>query len=306
MKIVIVGPGAIGSLFAALLSEAGNEVVLLDKDAERARVITSAGLKIEDTRETRVVKVPASAQARELARPDAVFLCVKAYDTDSALLVAEPVLSEGVAIVSLQNGAGNVERIASTCPGVPVLCCCTAQGATSMGTGHVRHAGSGLTRIAPRIPESSRQTASEIAAVLAGAGIPTETSEDCLSLVWSKLVINAAINPLTAISNVRNGYLVYDEKLKKQLHRAAQEAAAVARAKGATLAYEDAGMEAERICRETAENFSSMVQDLRKKKKTEIDFINGIVVKEGQSLGIPVELNERLAVQVSELERKQS
>jgi 2-dehydropantoate 2-reductase len=302
MKIVVVGPGAMGCLFAGLLTEARGateqDVWLLDNDAARAAAIAENGVRIELGSESRVIRVNITADPTAIAFPDILFLFVKAYDTGSAIRYAAPLLGDHTTVVSLQNGAGNVEEISEIIDGSSIVRGATAYGSTGLGTGHVRHAGTGPTVVAPVVPSSAGR-ADAVAEVLNAAGIDTEVGDSWLGLVWNKIIINAAINPLAAVSDVPNGRLVEDAALRKMLREIACEAMAVARAKGISVV--DSVAEVEEVCRKTSENISSMLQDVRNKRPTEIDWITGVVVREARALGIPVPMNEMLLTRVHEM-----
>jgi len=303
MNIVIIGPGAMGCLFAGLLSEAGHEVWLLDKRNARATAIGASGVRIDDDSGTRRAAVRATADPGDIARADVLCVFVKAYDTGDAIAGAAPLAGPDTTVVTLQNGLGNVERIAELVDRSAMVCGSTAHGSTVIEPGHVRHAGAGPTALAAVAP-GNRARADRVAALLGGAGIHAAVTDDPEALTWSKLVINAAINPLTALSRLPNGSLLEDDGLRDQALQAAAETAKVARAKGIGLMFEDEGAEVARVCRATAGNISSMLQDVRHGRRTEIDYITGAIVEEARTLGIKVPVNEMLLEEVHALERQ--
>lgn len=301
MKIVLVGPGAIGCLFAGILAEAGHEVWLLDKRRERAALVTRDGVRIESDAGLRVIRVRATVDPAEIGLAELVCLCVKTYDTAAALHHALPLVGPGTIAMSLQNGYGGPRCIAAEVPAERVLGGITSHGSTSLGAGHVRHAGSGPTWIAPCIPAATG-LADRVAAVFSGAGLVAEVVADIEGMTWSKLVINAAINPLTAIHDVRNSALLDDPGLRQTMIDAAREAAEVARARGVRLMFPDAGVETERVCLATGNNVSSMLQDVRAGRRTEIEAITGVIVGEARALGLRMPVNEMLLAGVLGLE----
>lgn len=303
MKPVIVGPGAMGCLFAGFFSDAGQDVWLLDKDPARADIIARNGVRIDDERGSRVVRVHITADPARIGVADLLFLCVKSYDTASAVESAILLVKQGTIVVSLQNGFGNVELLAAKIDGNQVLCAITSHGSTLLGPGHVRHAGVGPTSLAPFAPDGWGR-ARAVADLLTGLGLEASPMRDIQSLIWSKLIVNAAVNPLTAIANVRNGRLLEDAALGKIMREAAREAAGVARAKGVALLYEDEIAQVESVCRLTRDNFSSMLQDSRRGRKTEIDAITGVIVKEARTAGIKAPVNEMLLERVRSIEGK--
>ena len=302
MRIVVIGPGAIGCLFAGLLSESGEDVTLLDRDAGRAKRIALQGLRITDERGTRTIGVTASAALGGIPPPDFVCVCVKSYDTASAAASLAPLLGPGTHVVSLQNGLRNAGVLAAHSDADRVLVAATAHGATTLGTGHVRHAGRGMTSVAAY--GSAGAAAARFASTLSQAGMPAEVQPDSRAVLWSKLAVNAAINAVTALWDVPNGARVEREDLNRIMTAAAGEAERVARAAEVELLYPDASQRATEVCRGTAANVSSMLQDLRSGRRTEVDAINGAVVEEGTRRGLPVSVNRVLLRRV--LARSQS
>ncbi len=298
MKIVVVGPGAIGCLFAALLKEAGNDVTLLDKEPERARRISQTGIRIEGIGGARTVPIAAEADPSVIGAADFVCICVKSYDTLSAVKHALPLIGPRTAVVSLQNGLGNAEQIAGVAGAEKVICATTSQGSTSLGAGHVRHAGLAPTFVAPF---TGSKRAAEFVKTLNKSGIEAQLLDNAAAMLWSKAVVNAAINPVTAIWKVPNGQVIERADLRKIAFDAAEEAENVARAKGVSLLFDKAAAEVESVCRKTRDNISSMLQDVRRGRRTEIDAINGVIVKEGRNLGMKAPVNEMLVERVMDI-----
>lgn len=302
MKIVIIGPGAMGCLFAGLLAEGGHEVRLLDKRPDRAQLIARQGLIIEDRRGTRVVPIDATARPEDVKDADAALVCVKAYDTASTIPAILAFLSDRTWVLTLQNGLGNVELLAAHVPPRRLLAGVTAHGSTYLGVGHIRHAGSGTTTLAALLPEHHVQAA-QLAATLAQPGIETAVAPDLSAVLWSKLIVNAAIGPLSAISALTNGQLLEQPAWRSLLEKAAAEGAAIAARKGIRLMYDDPLRAVADVCRNTADNLSSMLQDIRRRRQTEIDAINGAMVREAAALGMPAPVHEDLIRRVRALPR---
>lgn len=301
MKIVIVGPGAMGSLFAAFLSKAKAEVWLLDKNEERAEKIMAQGISVEGISGNWQAKVNAAADVKAISGADLIIICVKSYDTKEALLRAKPLIGENTQVLTLQNGIGNIEIIGEVIGPERVIGGISNMGATLLDTGRVRHAGSGDTvigRIDGKIPVEMR----EIREVFNKAGLDTRISRDIKGLLWSKLIINAGINALTAITRLNNGRLVEFDGTRKILREAVTEAVKVAKRKRIKLIYDDPLAKVEAVCEATAANVASMLQDVLKKRRTEIDYINGVVVRQGQELGIPTPVNSMLVELVRTIE----
>ncbi|HTZ11161.1 MAG TPA: ketopantoate reductase family protein, partial [Candidatus Margulisiibacteriota bacterium] len=207
MKIVIVGPGAMGTLLAGLLFKAKEEVWLLDKDKERAQKLQQSGISIEGVSGNWQAQVLSGADAGMIPSADLVIICVKSYDTKSAILNVKPCIAEKTRVITLQNGIGNIEIISEVVGPEKVIGGVTNLGATLQGAGKVRYAGKGETvigRIDGKIPVEMRS----IREVFNRAGIETRISRDIKSLLWSKLIINSGINALTAITRLPNGKLL--------------------------------------------------------------------------------------------------
>ena len=313
MKIVIVGPGAMGCLFAGLLIEAGREearlqsgsdedVWLFDKHEKRAREIAKNGLKIEGIGGARSApEVKVTADAQEIGLADLVLICVKSYDTEEASHSISPAVGDDTTVLTLQNGLTNVKIISQILGEDKVVAGVTSHGATMLGTGHVRHAGIGETVVGEPAGGSSSRT-ERIADILRSAGFQTAINENIYNSIWAKLIINAAINPLTAITKLRNGELLAYDATRKLLSMTAEEAARVAAARQISLPYDDATSSVEEVCRATSSNVSSMLQDVLRQKRTEIDAINGAIVNEARKMGIEAPINETLTHLVKGME----
>ena len=303
MKIVIVGPGAMGCLFAGLLAEAGQEDVwLFDRHEERAREIAEAGLKIEGIGGARSISgVKATAHPQDIGLADLVLIFVKSYDTVEASHAISPAVGDSATVLTLQNGLTNVEVISRILGEDKVVAGVTSHGATMLGTGHVRHAGIGETAIGePKGGITSR--VQRIADTLSPAGFQTAISHNIYDSIWGKLIINAAINPLTAITKLKNGALLEYNETRRLLNITAAEAARIAAALRISLPYNDAPSAAEAVCRATSSNVSSMLQDVLCQRQTEIDAINGAIVDEAKKAGLEAPINETLACLVKGIE----
>ena len=292
MRIVIVGPGAIGCYLAATLHGRAGRLLLLDHRQDHAAALGESGIVLTTPRGTERARVAVTASPSP-GQADVVVLCVKAYDTRTAMRHAAPLLQPRTLVVSLQNGLGNVECIADVAPEVRLAVATTTAGATLEAPGRVLLSNRGRFRLAP-VETGGLRPVNDLAALLEAAGLRVAVSGDLEALLWSKLVINAAINAVTAMAGVPNGALSARPDLMETAVAAAREAEAVARGRGIRLDYPSAEAELRRVCRETAGNISSMLQDVRNGKPTEIDAINGAVVREAERLGIDTPVNRRL------------
>ncbi|MFH1199210.1 MAG: 2-dehydropantoate 2-reductase [Candidatus Omnitrophota bacterium] len=301
MKIVIVGPGAMGCLLAAFLSKSKEEIWLLDKNEERAARINKGDILVEGVSGNWKVKARATVNVKEIGSTDLIIISVKSYDTKEAVAKIKPLIGNDTQVLTLQNGIGNIEVISEIVGADKVIAGVTNLGATLLDAGCVRHAGKGETiigRIDGAIPVGIRL----IREIFNKVGLETKISRDIKSLLWSKLIINVGINALTAITRLPNGKLVEHEGSRRILREAAAEATKVAKRKRIKLIYDDPLAKVEAVCEATSVNISSMLQDILKKKRTEIDFINGVIVRQGQELGIATPVNSLLVDLVKTIE----
>jgi len=304
MKIVIVGPGAMGCLFGAFLAKAGEEVYLLDKRNKRAEYINKNGVKVEGISGEFRASVKAVAGINKIKKCDLIIICVKSYDTKSAAEAIKSLVDENTFILTLQNGVGNVEVISKIVGEERTIGGVTSHGATLLSDGHIRHAGRGQTVIGMAGSQSTHdpQNLKKITETLKGAGFETKIADNIRDLIWSKLIINVGINALTAITRLNNGRLIEFEGTDAILEEAVKEAIKVAEAKGVKLIFDDPIEKVRGVCRATAGNIASMLQDALKKRKTEIDYINGAIVKEAGQLKIKTPVNEVLTNLVRTIE----
>lgn len=301
MTVVIVGPGALGCLFAALLSKAGHSVWLLDHDRERACKIAAHGVCLLET-VPQFQTVRATVNAGEIGRAEIVLLCVKSYDVGQALEMAAPLLTKGPLLIALQNGLGHHD-ILRRCVGLSWAAGITSQGAVLVEPGVVRPGGSGITTLGfmDKADIAARQCLDETAVLFAAAGLPTTVSADISLAVWEKLLVNVGINALTALHDCSNGELLEKRRAREQLRRAVREAAEVARARGINISA-DPVARTEAVCRATSKNISSMLQDIRNGRPTEIESINGAIVREAAALGMDVPVNQELTHKIRVLQ----
>lgn len=302
-RIAIVGPGAMGCLFGALLAEAGHDVWLIDHRPERALVLSRNGVTIEETGSSRTVPIKATAEPSTIGTVQAILFTVKAYDTEAAARAASALAGAQTTIVTLQNGLGNVEALSRTFDPKHVVAGATSHGATSLGTGRVRHAGVGPTLLAPAAGDT--ESARQAAELLKSAGLEVAVVGDAASVIWSKVVINASINPLTALTRLRNGRLLEFPELREVLTAVARETAEVARLRGAKLLYEDPAQEVVTVCERTAANRSSMLQDVLAGRETEIESLNAEVVRQAAKVGRGAPINSILSALVRALQHAQ-
>ena len=288
MHFLVVGPGAMGCLFAARLKKAGYDVTLLDYIDERARQINNQGILVQGLSEEYRIKVPTVSGTFPTA-PDLVLICVKSYKTRDAAQAIKQGIGPQTVLVTLQNGVGNVEILQEIFGDERVLGGVTAEGATLLGPGKIRHAGRGDTIVGPgRDPNGP---AGKLVSAFNRAGFNSNSADHVNDLIWGKLIVNVGINPLTAITRLKNGRLPDLPGTRMIMEEAVKEAVAVARAKGIDLPYPDPLARVIEVCHATTENVASMLQDVLNQKQTEIDAINGAIVREGKAMNIPTPVN---------------
>jgi 2-dehydropantoate 2-reductase len=303
MHFLIVGPGAMGCLFGAMLARASHRITLLDYKDERARLIRERGIHMEGISGEHTVIVDAVTSV-PMHIPDVVVVCVKANSTEKVAHDLAGWIPPQVPILTLQNGLGNVERLEEALGRHRVIGGITAEAATLLGPGHIRHAGRGDTLIGTHGTEVNRLARIERA--FREAGFETRSVEDVDSVIWGKLVINVGINALTAVTRLKNGRIPEVSATKELLAAAVEEAVKVAQHKRIRLPYEDPVQRVEAVCKATAENIASMLQDVLNHRLTEVAFINGAIVREAMAASIATPINWTLARLVEAIEQTYS
>jgi len=301
MKTAIVGAGAMGSLLGGLLTLSGEEVWLVDIWKEHIDALRSNGLSIEDQGEIRTVRVNATEEVTSVGKADLVLFFVKTYHTEKAVSDALVLQKENTIFLTLQNGLGNEEVICQQIDRKKVLLGVTNHGATFLGPGRIRHAGRGKTSVGELDGEMTDRVA-QIAQVFRKAGIETEASVNIHDLIWAKLFVNIGMNALTALTGFKNGQLLHYPETLRLMEALVSEAVEVAKRKG--IRIEGNPLEkVKAVAEATRENRSSMGQDFDYKRKTEIDAINGAVVREAECLGIPAPFNRAITDLVKAIEK---
>jgi 2-dehydropantoate 2-reductase len=280
-RVTIVGTGAMACLFGALLAPRA-KVTLTGTWRQGLAAICASGIVIGESEWDAARRVNTAAWGDPVEPADLVLIFVKSWRTEEAARRLPRLLKPGGVALTLQNGLGNLEALGpGACLGVTYL------GATLLGPGRVQPGGRGITSIAGP---------GWIVALFQEAGIEAERRDpgQVDALLWAKLAVNCGINALTALLRVRNGELLRRPDAAGLMERAALECAAVAAAKGISLPFADAAEKTREVARSTAANRSSMLQDMLRGAPTEIDAINGAIVRWGSCLGVPVPVNEIL------------
>ena len=301
MKIAVIGPGALGCLLAGLLKvKTKEEIWLIDKMPERTKRIREEGIRIEGLSSIST-SINVSADPKEVGPCDLAILCVKSYSTEDACKDIKELVSDRTFILTLQNGIGNVQVLNDYFGPERVIAGVTNHGATLLGLGHVRHAGKGDTIIGMSKAKMLGPI-KDAANILTKCTLETKISKDIDSTIWSKLIINIGINALTGITRLKNGMLIKHDGTREILRSAVQEAVKIIKRKRIKLAYDDPIQKAESVCKATAANVSSMLQDILNSKRTEIDYMNGAITRQGKALGIPTPVNEVLTNLIKTIE----
>jgi 2-dehydropantoate 2-reductase len=290
-----MGAGAIGCYYGGMLARAGHDVTLIGR-AQHVEAIRRAGLRFETKAFDERVRVHTSTEPQAVRGAELVLFSVKSQDTESAGKALAAHVAREAAIVSMQNGVDNAERLAAVLgreviPGVVYVAVEMA------GPGHVRHHGRSELAIG-RAPASEA-----IAAAFRAAGVPVEISENVTGVLWAKLIVNCAYNALSAIAQLPYGRLVAGAGIPVVMRDIVDECLAVARAAGIEVEG-DMHKAAERIAQTMPGQYSSTAQDLARGKKTEIEHLNGVVVRKGEALGVPTPMNRVLLALVKLLEAK--
>jgi len=296
MKIAVMGAGAVGCYYGGMLARAGHEVTLVARP-HHAQAMNAQGLLLETQAFSQRVRVAAHTDASAVRSAQWVLLCVKSTDTESAGRALAPHLAEGAVVLSLQNGVDNAERLQAVI-GRPVIPAVVYVATAMAGPGHVRHHGRGELVLAPS-PASA-----DIAATLGAAGVPVQLSDNVAGALWAKLVLNCAYNALSAITRLPYGELMESPGLEvpQVMRDIVHECLQVAQASGIALPA-DTLQAVLRLAASMPAQMSSTAQDLARGKRSEIDHLNGFIVRRGEALGIATPVNRLLHTLVRLLEK---
>lgn len=307
---VVVGAGAVGSYFGAMLARAGHRVTLVGR-AAHVQAIERAGLQLHSGGRVEAVRLGATTELAAVRDADLVLFCVKSGDTETVARELAPRLAEGALVLSLQNGVANPETIARHVHGagqcvVPTV----VYVATAMPEpGVVRHFGRGDLVAGPLTEADAADAAraarlQALAAFMAAAGVPVRLSPTVMDELWAKLMVNCAYNAVSALAQVPYGRMVELAGIRELQRAVVREVVAVAGAEGRRMPLAEALQAMERIAQAMPAQFSSTAQDLARGKPTEIDHLNGHVARRGAELGIPTPVNQTLHALVKLAEAK--
>lgn len=305
MRIVVMGAGAMGGAWGARLHRGGLDVTLVDVDEKIVRAINDQGLELETANEKWIERLPATTSAAELGTVDLVIVFVKSMHTVAAVRAAAPLIGEKTLFLTLQNGLGNAEAIADEVGPERVIAGVTYDSAALAGPGKVRLTNSGATFIGELDgPSSSR--VERVVAAFAGAGISAEPTDNGRGLIWGKVLINSVFNATCAITGYLSGEIGKHAPALEWAALVGAETAAVASAVGVQLPYDDPVEKVLQTAKGAGASKASMLQDIEAGRLTEVDHINGAVVRAGEKFGVQTPYNRALTLLVHMLEAKQA
>jgi 2-dehydropantoate 2-reductase len=296
LKVAVMGAGAVGCYFGGMLGRAGHDVTLVARP-QHVEAVRRDGLRMETKTFDEHVRLSASGEASAVKGANLVLFCVKSTDTEAAGEQIKPWLSADALVLCLQNGVDNADRLRAVLPRHEVGAAVVYVGTEMAGPGHVKHHGRGELVIDPA------KGSKEVAQALIAAGVPTEISDNVRGALWLKLILNCAYNAVSAIAQKPYGETVPGSGVKDVMRDVVNECLAVAKAEGVTVAG-DVDAAVRKIVESMPGQYSSTAQDLARGKPTEIDYLNGHVVKRGEALGIATPANRVLWAMVKLLERK--
>jgi 2-dehydropantoate 2-reductase len=295
MKIALMGAGAVGCYYGFKLARGGHDVVLIGRP-QHVEAIERQGLRLETQTLDECIRVSASTEASAAQGAQLVLFCVKSTDTESAATAIKPHLSPDALVLSLQNGVENADRLRALLQ-QEVIAAAVYVGTEMAGPGHVRHHGRGELII-----EQSKAS-DHVARVLIAAGLPTDISNNVRGVLWAKLITNCAYNALSAITQLPYGRLVNGEGVTAVMRDLVDECVAVAKADAVTIPGDVDGA-VRKIAETAAGQYASTAQDLARGKRSEIDHLNGFIVRRGEALGVATPANRMLHAIVTLIESK--
>lgn len=297
MRICIFGAGSIGSALGGFLA-GSNEVVLVGR-RPHMNEIRRNGLKLLGDG-ARTVRLEATESIRDLTPPELLVVTTKAYDTVNVVRACRPWTHKDTLVLTLQNGLGNLE-ILRAWKGSRAIGGTTTMGATLISPGKVRVSGMGLTVIGS---DREASVAVRLSRIFRESGIPSSVEKNIANEIWAKAIVSACINPVTAVLRVPNGRILDSPAISRLTREICRECLEVARLKGIRLNPQSVFARVCAVARDTSENLSSMLQDVERGKRTEIDQISGAFSRIGKERGIGTPLNNALAAMIGALDER--
>ena len=297
----MIGAGAVGCYFGGMLARAGHEVTLIGRPAH-VEAFRREGLRFEAKTFDERVQVKADTEPSGVTGASLVLFCVKSTDTEAAAAQIAPHLSPGAVIVNLQNGVDNTERIQARVPN-PVIPAVVYVATEMAGPGHLKHHGRGDLVIGATDSKVTPAMLARVKALFEPAGVPVIVSDNVAAELWMKLVVNCAYNAISAIAQLPYGEMVKGAGIPETMRDVVAETLAVAKAKGVVMPA-DTLERVMKLAGAMPAQFSSTAQDLARGKRTEIDYLNGYVMRAGEALGVATPVSRALFALVRLLESK--
>ncbi len=305
MKICILGAGALGCALGGVLTEAGNEVWLINRNADQVDAMNSRGLILREGGVDRTVAVHAATAAQPAGMVDLVVVLVKSFHTQQAMQAATSLIGPDTLVLSLQNGLGHEDILADIVGRERVLAGKTYAGGWQLGEGHVNIGTKGKDTHIGELDGAMTKRVQRVAHVFNAAGLDTTVSDNIMGTIWDKLLINVATGAITGITGLNYGDLYKEPELEACGVAAVTEAMAVAKASGIRLSITEPGQAWHKAGAGLPYEFrTSMLQSLDKGSITEIDFVNGSIVRWGQRCGVPTPVNQTLVACMKGIESR--
>ncbi|MEX0959349.1 MAG: ketopantoate reductase family protein [Burkholderiales bacterium] len=301
MRIYMIGAGAMGGVYGGLLARAGRDVTLVDPREEHVATIRRDGLTVEGVRGTHVVKVPAHTSHADLPPGELAIVFTDANATREAARAAAQLLKPDGFALTLQNGIGNVEALVADLGQPRVIAGVSMNSAANPAPGRVAYTNAGMTSVG-ELNGAETTRIRQVADMLNEAGIQTELVSDPMAYIWGKFVLNCGINALTAVTGLRSGEMYRTPEVNALQDRVIDEVLEVVARKGVKLSESDPRRKIKDHCK-VRYNKPSMMQHIEQGRRTEIDALNGALVREAKALGIAVPHNETIVAIVKGLER---
>ena len=310
VSVAVLGAGALGSLYGGALAQAGCRVTLITRRKEHLEAVNKNGLHVAGPGRAGsngpycgdiVTGIRAVRDIESAPAPDLLLLTVKSHGTKKAVEQAAQHIPSHCLVLTLQNGVGNIEIIRRHVPQARILAGVSYRGASYVAPGSIKHTGKADTVIGSLL--DGQPHADNVRALFERVGLPCAVTRNIHGLIWTKLLVNIAINPLAALSRLSNGELALHAESTSMMRDILAEGVAVAVAKGIRLEVEDPLEHALKIATATGPNKASMLQDVMSGRRTEIESMNGAIVTEGQELGVPTPVNAMIASMIRLLEK---
>jgi len=303
MRIAIVGAGAMGGLWATRIGATGTPVTIVDVSEALVSAVRADGLAVQTVDAVETARPTATTDASAAGLADVVFFFVKAQHTASAAALARPLVGPDTTVVSQQNGWGNADVLAGVYPPGQIVIGVTYHSATALAPGRVAHTGQGPTMVGPYEDGTDLGRANRVAELLCQAGIDTTVTATVKTEVWKKLILNAATLPTASLTRLHVGALGEPGPMRDLVDDLAAEAVVVARAQGYDIDRQERVARIHAVLAGAGQGKGSMLQDVEACRKTEVEVINGAVVRAAERLGLDIPLNRAMVALIGGLER---